>query len=916
MVQFRDIKLKREKEQSAKQDKVYLYRAVLTDALGNQSSSDPLNNVWFNQTEKKVYHRKFGSGPPTPIYCKLVSTPYVGLPVYCGYDGLSNQIQVLEVDKLPQDVGGDPGGWDNTAPEDLEPGGIKAMWLYTKAIVPLATFPTASTGLKVTVNPGDYPYQGTRKTFAGQVGKDLSASQPSAGQWRYVGLYLDSANTLQAVNGTAVAITSQPPEPTWPAGSFRLSVVRIANPQTSIVFGRDTSIDNDILDRRMLWVDTLSFSGWPFAKVLTVSTTDPSADYTTITAALAAASPGYGIGLDSETFNESITISVSDISIFSLSPRQAVIASNSASSTVTIAAQDTTLYNLQIDNTASGTSQAVRVTTGGTNMLLDRCIISKGAGGVASGVKIEKGSDHLIRDCTISTTAASTNYGVFADTDISSTTILGGKIQGTTFAIRVNQGSSSISVLYPILSTTTPYQASAGTISGWYFDLNHILRTIEGSSINDGVWLLDESGNLKTKYSTLPLAVAAASAGDAIYLSPDTYDLSTTSLNPTVAITIFGDSPQSTIITGSGTGATIAIGAAGCTLRNLTIKHTAANTLAGPVASDQNNTVIENCILDKTSGATTTAYGYFAYGSVSHRLTNVRISVTAGTSKYGIFNNANSPTILVEGGQIGGDTADIYSDQAGAAITLSFPILSNGLRSWAGTLAGWYLDANDKPVGIERAPVAVKSPTTDVMRVDAASDSDFVSTIATLPGGAVLTYGAVTFGAAANLVPNSTSALAKMVLHNTITGTDALISNCVTGTSTITLTANVPAGWAAGDAITIRSQTNTATPITAGCYCIDFEFTAADWDTPGKFMEAYCSIRDTGAAGARMAFHPYEANSASKLKLFRTQVSNLFFDYGLPPLPIISNRFCMTWDATGAGTFTIIVRLAAEGVAV
>jgi hypothetical protein len=46
----------------------------------------------------------------------------------------------------------------------------------------------------------------------------------------------------------------------------------------------------------------------------------------------------------------------------------------------------------------------------------------------------------------------------------------------------------------------------------------------------------------------------------------------------------------------------------------------------------------------------------------------------------------------VEGGQIGGDTYDLYSDQAGAIISLNNTILTNNLISWSGTIKGVYQD--------------------------------------------------------------------------------------------------------------------------------------------------------------------------------------------------------------------------------
>lgn len=253
MVQVRDIVLKRQKEQDRKQDIRGRYRAVLTDAEGNQTSTDPQTDVWSNQTTRRVWHMPLGATQPSQVFCLNISNPYVGLPVECGYEESNNTIEVLRVDQLPAKYGESAIGWDQNDPASFEPGGLKMMWLYGKALVPLATYPDA-TGLVVNINAGDYPYLGSRKSFTGQTGYTLTAPA-GAGTHYYAGLYLDSANALQVVYGTAVATSSTPPEPTWPAGAFRLSVVRIANGQTSIEFGSDSSDDNDVFDRRMLWSD-------------------------------------------------------------------------------------------------------------------------------------------------------------------------------------------------------------------------------------------------------------------------------------------------------------------------------------------------------------------------------------------------------------------------------------------------------------------------------------------------------------------------------------------------------------------------------------------------------------------------------------------------------------------------------------
>lgn len=249
MTTYRDVFLKQQDKFDTKQDKLLFTRAVLTDAQGNQTGS---GSVWASESERRVWFMVSGAIQPGQALCVRISDPVIGLGVIIGFADGSNEKEVLSDDFFLR-KGGDPSGWYSTGPADLEPGGIKMMWVYSKVITPLATFPEP-TGLLVNVIGGDYPYAGTRKTFGGQSGY-LLAAPGTVGHHYYAGLYLDSANTLQVVYSASVVVASTPAEPTWPAGAFRLSVVLIANGQTSLDF------NDDIFDRRMAWGDESSGVG-------------------------------------------------------------------------------------------------------------------------------------------------------------------------------------------------------------------------------------------------------------------------------------------------------------------------------------------------------------------------------------------------------------------------------------------------------------------------------------------------------------------------------------------------------------------------------------------------------------------------------------------------------------------------------
>jgi len=178
----------------------------------------------------------------------------------------------------------------------------------------------------------------------------------------------------------------------------------------------------------------------------------------------------------------------------------------------------------------------------------------------------------------------------------------------------------------------------------------------------------------------------------------------------------------------------------------------------------------------------------------------------------------------------------------------------------------------------------------DIFRCDSPGGaSAFAGTIATLPGGAVLTY-SVTSGQEGAMVPTSTSQLAKMRLYNTTRGTSALISNCVTGTNTITLTANVPAGWATTDVITIASQTVSG----GGLGWVDIEITSA---LTGK-TSIFCNMQIISAtAGDAFRVHPFTTFATSAISPLVEQAANIQADK-TPLLKIISNVLSISWAGT------------------
>lgn len=258
--------------------------------------------------------------------------------------------------------------------------------------------------------------------------------------------------------------------------------------------------------------------------------------------------------------------------------------------------------------------------------------------------------------------------------------------------------------------------------------------------------------------------------------------------------------------------------------------------------------------------------------------------------------------LVPELGDIGDQFAHDHAGKGGAQITASaISIVDAG-----GYYSGTSVESALQTAGAGRTTLETNA--NNILNLGAASSSLLQMTIATLPGGATLTYN-VTSGNEDIINVISSSEIGKIVLHNTTRGTEALISSVDTATNTITLTANVPAGWATTDVITPESQTNTSTIAGGAGKFMDIELQSSGaLNQPNIKMELYWI--DSGAVGQQLSIHPYETNSNPKRKTKYTNSTTYFV--GNVEIPFISNRFCVAFKASGTGTAGLIVRLNGE----
>lgn len=458
----RDLLEKSRQRQAKKADVKPRDRSVICASDGSRT----VGSVWADEDAKVVYHQRFGSGGIGRAKCTTIANPELGLGVEVSkIDDRLAEWEVVGDDPFLRRSATDARNYGVTSPQDLLPGGRLMLWVDSRQLTPLATYDTAET-LLVNVVSGDYPYNGTRKTFAGSTGQDLTSRVPGAGLTRLVGLYLDSANSLGFVNGATTTIGFTPAEPTWPAGAFRLSVIQLDNGQTSLSFA------DDIFDRRMIWSDEQggAAGGWPFTHVLTVSSTNADADYTTLALAIAGASAGDVILLDSETYSLTATVTANKALTIIGSPGGTIITNSITNAPAfDVTADNVSFVMLTLRHTGAGTQSGV-IASDNAGLVLDNCLVEKtsGAATTAYALWMFGGSATLKNGTRLTCTSGTDKYGLLQNTAAATITIEGGRIEGTTQDISGNQAGSTLNSNGAILANGL--LSFSGTVNGEFLD--------------------------------------------------------------------------------------------------------------------------------------------------------------------------------------------------------------------------------------------------------------------------------------------------------------------------------------------------------------------------------------------------------------------------------------------------------------
>jgi hypothetical protein len=194
-------------------------------------------------------------------------------------------------------------------------------------------------------------------------------------------------------------------------------------------------------------------------------------------------------------------------------------------------------------------------------------------------------------------------------------------------------------------------------------------------------------------------------------------------------------------------------------------------------------------------------------------------------------------------------------------------------------------------------PTTAETLPDDIYRCAPAGNASlWTGTISSVSGADVVVTTAT--GNIVVLTVNSTSQHAKMRLYNTTRSNHALISQTNTGTNTVTLTANAPAGWTAGDSLTIASQTLSSSRSWA-----DLEIVSGV--TRSQIFLEITAVSNA-ATSSPVYVHPLETYSDSKVSLVATPVASIT---GVATVPFVANSvFAISWT-----NFATVVLLRYKG---
>lgn len=247
----------------------------------------------------------------------------------------------------------------------------------------------------------------------------------------------------------------------------------------------------------------IEVSGWPFANVLTVSTTDLDADFATIAEAITAASAGDVIEIDPGTYTEILTVNKA-ITLRGRDRNNTEITSSTAFSiVVSLTAVGAKLLNLKITHTGVGLSDICVLVTA-NDCVIENCILEKSsASNTGVGIENTSGTGLIVRETEIIVsggTAFNRCYGGnTAASDVEFIRCILNCSGTSSSEISLNHASAVVTVTETVLvNGTVTINANLGTFNGTLQDAI-LTKNVSGApaAFND-VGFIDEAGEYQT----------------------------------------------------------------------------------------------------------------------------------------------------------------------------------------------------------------------------------------------------------------------------------------------------------------------------------------------------------------------------------------------------------------------------------
>lgn len=196
---------------------------------------------------------------------------------------------------------------------------------------------------------------------------------------------------------------------------------------------------------------------------------------------------------------------------------------------------------------------------------------------------------------------------------------------------------------------------------------------------------------------------------------------------------------------------------------------------------------------------------------------------------------------------------------------------------------------------------------TDILRINSLSRTDFVATINGTPGATHLVYNAPSSGNENTIVPASSSEVGNLVCFNTTRGTSALVDSVNIGTNTITFVTAPPAGSANGDTITFRSQTYPSA-LQTGIYLYEIDLTGCNL-TLARSVALSCQAHDTGTIGGNVFAFIHKLSASAGFASGISWIAD-WSHIIVPAVELVNNKIMFAVGASGTGTMNyFIVRL-------